>query len=97
MNQVLTAKIYLSSRWLRLLSASKLIFLLFHSLLLLPLFVGLTCWVLFCNAVLGILSSFAILSLRKRELVALLYTTLTNFSTKYLVMCQVYTDVGGIR
>ena len=26
-----------------------------------------------------------------------LYTTLTNFSTKYLVICKVYTDVGGIN
>ena len=25
-----------------------------------------------------------------------LYTTLTDFSIKYLVMCKVYTDVGGI-
>ena len=25
------------------------------------------------------------------------YTTLTNFSTKYLTMCKVYTDVGGIE
>ena len=25
------------------------------------------------------------------------YTTLINFSTKYLVMCKVYTDVGGIK
>ena len=25
------------------------------------------------------------------------YTTLTNLSTKYLVMCKVYTDVGGIK
>ena len=25
------------------------------------------------------------------------YTTLTNFSTKYIVMCKVYTDVGGIK
>ena len=25
------------------------------------------------------------------------YTTLTNFSTNYLVMCKVYTDVGGIN
>ena len=25
------------------------------------------------------------------------YTTLTNFSTIYLVMCKVYTDVGGIK
>ena len=25
------------------------------------------------------------------------YTTLTNFSTKYLVMCKVYTDVGDIK
>ena len=27
----------------------------------------------------------------------LFYTTLTNFSTKYLTMCKVYTDVGGIK
>ena len=26
-----------------------------------------------------------------------LYTTPTNFSTKYLVMCKVYSDVGGIK
>ena len=25
------------------------------------------------------------------------YTTLTNFSTKYLVMCKVYTCIGGIK
>ena len=25
------------------------------------------------------------------------YTTLTSFSTKYHVMCKVYTDVGGIK
>ena len=25
------------------------------------------------------------------------YTTLTNFSTVYLVMCKVYIDVGGIK
>ena len=25
------------------------------------------------------------------------YTTFTNFSTNYLVMCKVYTDVGGIK
>ena len=25
------------------------------------------------------------------------YTTLTNLSTLYLVMCNVYTDVGGIK
>ena len=25
------------------------------------------------------------------------YTTFTNFSTKYLAMCKVYTDVGGIK
>ena len=26
-----------------------------------------------------------------------IYTTFTNFSMKYLVMCKVYTDVGGIK
>ena len=25
------------------------------------------------------------------------YATLTNFRTKYLMMCKVYTDVGGIK
>ena len=25
------------------------------------------------------------------------YTTFTNFSMKYLAMCMVYTDVGGIK
>ena len=27
----------------------------------------------------------------------LIYTTLTNFSMKYHLMCKVYTDVGGIK
>ena len=27
----------------------------------------------------------------------LVYTTLTKFSMNYLVMCKVYTDVGGIK
>ena len=26
-----------------------------------------------------------------------LYTTLTHLSMKYLMMCKVYTDVGGIK
>ena len=26
-----------------------------------------------------------------------IYTTLTDFSMKYLLMCKVYTDVGGIK
>ena len=26
-----------------------------------------------------------------------IYTAITNFSMKYLVMCKVYTDVGGIK
>ena len=39
-------------------------------------------------------------SYRKRYLVSLNtsnYTTFTNFSTKYHVMCKVYTDKGGIK
>ena len=27
----------------------------------------------------------------------LIYTTFTNFSMKYHLMCKVYTDVGGIK
>ena len=26
-----------------------------------------------------------------------MFNTFTNFSTKYLMMCKVYTDVGGIK
>ena len=33
----------------------------------------------------------------KKPLGALFYTTLATFSTIYLVMCKVYTDVGGIK
>ena len=50
--------------------AVLLLFIL--SLLLLPLFVGGgLCWSLFSNALLSTLSSFVIVSLRKRELAAL--------------------------
>ena len=27
----------------------------------------------------------------------ILYATLTNFSTNYLMMCKVYSDIGGIN
>ena len=26
-----------------------------------------------------------------------IYTTFTNFSMKYLLICKVYTDVGGMK
>ena len=29
--------------------------------------------------------------------VVVFYSTLTNFSTKYLMMCKVYPDIGGIK
>ena len=29
--------------------------------------------------------------------IALFYTTFTNFSMEYHLMCKVYTDVGGIK
>ena len=32
----------------------------------------------------------------KCHIITCIYTTLTNFSTKYLVMCKIYTDIGGI-
>ena len=54
--------------------------------------------------------SIVILSIKKRSSGAtvyvglkiltwdpVIYTTLTHFSTKYIVMCKVYTDVGGIK
>ena len=46
--------------------------MLIHCLMLLMMFVDLCVWSLFCNAVLGVLSSFVIILVRKRELVALL-------------------------
>ena len=36
-------------------------------------------------------------SCQNATLLKISYTTLTNISTKYLVMCKVYTDVGGIK
>ena len=42
-----------------------------------PLFVGVLCWFLFRNKLLGVLSSFAINLTRKRELVALIYCLVT--------------------
>ena len=48
------------------------------------------------NVIFGVLFSFANFILIRRELNTLLYTTLTNLSTKYLVMCKVYTDVEGV-
>ena len=52
-------------------SKAMVLLLLIHFLLLLPLFAGLLClFSLLCNAVPGVLSSFAIISLRKGELVA---------------------------
>ena len=46
------------------------VLLLIHCLLLLSIFVGYV-WHLFCIAVLSVVSSFEVISLRKRELVAL--------------------------
>ena len=37
-------------------------------------------------------------SVRSREDICFLFEShFTNLSTKYLVMCKVYTDVGGIK
>ena len=45
--------------------------------------------------------SFLILSFRvkkdQQRCIILTYTTLTNLSMKYLMMCKVYTDVGGVK
>ena len=46
------------------------ILLLIHCLLLLPMFVKVLCWFLFCYVVLSVMSCFAIVSVRKTELVA---------------------------
>ena len=50
----------------------EVLLLLIHCLLLLPLFVGVVCLVLVLCAVNGVLSSFAIILMEKKELVALL-------------------------
>ena len=31
------------------------------------------------------------------QMIEIYYTTLTNYSMKYLTMCKVYTDAGGIK
>ena len=53
-------------------SKALVLLLLIHCLFLHLLFVGFYFWSLFCYAVLNVLSSCAIISIRKRELVALL-------------------------
>ena len=62
--------------------------LLNHCLLLLPLLVGALCLCLFCYAVLCAVSSFAIILMKKRELVALLVTSLclVNVSVLWLFL-----------
>ena len=49
--------------------------LFIHCLFLLPLSVGVLCLFLICYVVLGVLSSFAIIWMRKRKLVALLLSS----------------------
>ena len=49
-----------------------LLLLLIYCLMNRPLFVGVLCFSLFCNVLLCVLSSFAIILKRKTELVALL-------------------------
>ena len=49
-----------------------ILLLLIYSLMMLPSYVVFCVWSLFCNVVVIILSSFAIILLRKRELVTLL-------------------------
>ena len=53
-------------------SKAVALLLLIQCFFLLPWFVGFYAWSLFCSAILSVLSSFAIISPRKRELVALL-------------------------
>ena len=48
------------------------LFLLIYCLLLLPLFVGVLCLSLFCYVELSVLFRFAIICMRKRDLVSLL-------------------------
>ena len=65
----LAGRLYLRPRWpwlLSILTEGGVWLLLIHCLLLFPLFVGVLCWSVFCNAVLSVLSSFAIISLRWR-------------------------------
>ena len=53
-------------------SKAVVLLLLIHCLMFFPLFVGILCLSLFCYALFCVLSSFAIISKRKRNLVALL-------------------------
>ena len=53
-------------------SRAVFLLLLIHCFMYLPLFVGVLCLSLFCNVLHGVLSSLAIILMKKRELVALL-------------------------
>ena len=64
----MASKMHLSPQWLRLLSIQVVLWWLIHCLSL-PTLVFCVCF-LFCYAVLIVHSSFAIISLEKRELVA---------------------------
>ena len=72
----LASKPHLRPQWLRLLSIPRWSVVVDLSLLFLPLFEVIlerVCFLyLFCNAVLNVLSNFAIILLRKREIIALL-------------------------
>ena len=68
------ARIWLSSPVASVVFRSKavILLLLIHWLLLIPLFLWVYVWAMFCYAILCVLSSFAIILMGKRELVALL-------------------------
>ena len=68
-----------------------LLLLFIHGKSLLPLFVGFFCvWYLFCYAVLCVLSSFAIIQLGKRELVAFLMLS-SGCHVAVIFLCLVLT------
>ena len=58
--------------WAAVRSKVVVLLLLNYCFMYLSLFVGILCWSLFCYVLIYVLSSFAIILMRKRELVALL-------------------------
>ena len=65
-----------------------ILLLLIHFCWCLQLCVGVYVGSLFCNIVLSILSSFEIIFLRKRELVALLYHMMSRASGSEITQCH---------
>ena len=71
--------------------------LLIHCFMYLPLFVGVLCWSLFCYALLCVLSSFAIILKKKRELIALRLLSCGCLATVYVLLLFLTVSWVGLQ